>query len=103
MADNYSIMGSKSVTVLKGKTMEVKQVVNGGRLTGSYLSSWNNELQLTVTGGHEFSVKIGEEELRDLASRLNERIESIDVEREEKRQADGLPSTRDSAQGAILR
>ena len=64
------------------------QVVNGGRLTGSYLSSWNNELQLTVTGGHEFSVKIGEEELRDLASRLNERIESIDVEREEKIQTE---------------
>ena len=68
--------------------MEVKKVINGGKLTGAYLSSWNNELQLTVTGGHEFSVKIGEEELRDLASRLNERIVSIDTEREEKIQAE---------------
>ena len=68
--------------------MEVKQVVNGGKLTGSYLSSWNNELQLTVTGGHEFSVKIGEDELRDLSSRINERIVSIDTEREEKIQAE---------------
>ena len=68
--------------------MEVKQVVNGGRLTGSYLSSWNNELQLTVTGGHEFNVKINEEELRDLANRINERVESIDAERAEKLQAE---------------
>ena len=68
--------------------MEVKQVVSGGKLTGSYLSSWNNELQLTVTGGHEFSVKVGEEELRDLAERINERVEQIDVERDEKRQAE---------------
>ncbi len=68
--------------------MEVKQVITGGKLTGSYLSSWNNELQLTVEGGHEFSVKIPEDELRDLASRINERIVSIDKEREEERQAE---------------
>tara|TARA_B110000014_G_scaffold234784_1_gene198891 strand:- start:572 stop:826 length:255 start_codon:yes stop_codon:yes gene_type:complete len=68
--------------------MEVKKVINGGKLTGSYLSSWNNELQLTVVGGHEFNVKIGEEELRDLANRINERVESIDAERAEKLQAE---------------
>ena len=68
--------------------MEVKQVINGGKLTGSYLSAWNNELQLTVEGGHEFNVKIGEDELRDLSSRVKERIVSIDKEREEERQAE---------------
>ena len=68
--------------------MDVKKVITGGRLTGSYMSSWNNELQLTVEGGHEFNVKIDEGELRDLANRVNERIESIDKEREEERQAE---------------
>ena len=68
--------------------MQVKQVIAGGKLTSSYMSSWNNELQLTVEGGHEFSVKIDEGELRDLVNRLNERIASIDKEREEERQAE---------------
>ena len=68
--------------------MDVKKVITGGRLTSSYMSSWNNELQLTVEGGHEFNVKIDEGELRDLANRVNERIESIDKEREEERQAE---------------
>ena len=68
--------------------MQVKQVITGGKLTSSYMSSWNNELQLTVEGGHEFSVKIDEGELRDLANRVNERIEAIDKEREEERQAE---------------
>ena len=68
--------------------MEIKQVISGGKLSGSYMSSWNNELQLTVEGGHEFNVKIGEDELRDLSSRINERIVSIDKEREEERQAE---------------
>ena len=68
--------------------MEIKQVIAGGKLTSSYMSSWNNELQLTVEGGHEFSVKIDEGELRDLANRVNERVESIDKEREEERQAE---------------
>ena len=68
--------------------MEVKQVITGGKLTSSYMSSWNNELQLTVEGGHEISVKIDDGELRDLANRVNERIESIDKEREEERQAE---------------
>ena len=68
--------------------MEIKQVINGGKLTGSYMSSWNNELQLTVEGGHEINVKVPEGELRDLANRVNERIESIDKEREEERQAE---------------
>ena len=68
--------------------MEVKQVITGGKLTGSYLSSWNNELQLTVEGGHEINVKFDESELRDLANRLNERVEAIDKEREEERQAE---------------
>ncbi len=68
--------------------MEVKQVIEGGKLTSSYLSSWENKLQLTVEGGHELNIKVGESELRDLASRLNERIEAIDKEREEERQAE---------------
>ena len=61
--------------------MEVKQVISGGKLKGSYMSSWNSQLQLTVEGGHEINVKIPEEELRDLAKSLNERIEEIDTER----------------------
>ena len=64
--------------------MEIKQVVSGGKLTSSYMSSWNNELNLTVTGGHEFNVKIAEDELRDLANRINERLGTIDKEREEE-------------------
>ena len=64
--------------------MEMKQVITAGKLTSSYVSSWNNELQLTVVGGHEITVKVGEDELRDLADSLNERIVSIDKERAEE-------------------
>jgi len=67
--------------------MEVKQVINGGKLTSSYMSTWNSELQLTVEGGHEITVKVEEGVLRDLVSRLKERVETIDNEREEERQA----------------
>jgi hypothetical protein len=67
--------------------MEVKQVITAGKLTGSYMSSWNNELQLTVEGGHEFNVRIAEPELRDLAERVNERVKCIDVERQEELEA----------------
>jgi hypothetical protein len=67
--------------------MEVKQVVEAGKVTGSYMSSYNNSLQLTVEGGHEINVKLPEDCLRDLANRLNERIESIDKEREEEIEA----------------
>ena len=68
--------------------MEVKQVISAGKLTGTYMSSWNNELQLTVEGVHEVTVKLDEGVLRDLSVRLNERIESIDKERDEQRQAE---------------
>ena len=67
--------------------MEIKQVINGGKLKSSYLSSWSNELQLTVEGGHEFSVKIPEDELRDLANRINERLDTIDAEKQEELEA----------------
>ena len=67
--------------------MEVKQVVEAGRLTGSYLSSYNNQLQLTVEGGHDINVRLPEGELRDLANRLNERLESIDAEKQEELEA----------------
>ncbi len=63
--------------------MEIKQVIDGGKLKGSYMSSWNNQLQLTVEGGHEINLKIPEEELRDLTKSLNERIAEIDNERAE--------------------
>ena len=72
---------------LKGSTMEVKQVVEAGKLTSSYLSSYNNSLQLTVEGGHEINVRLPEGELRDLANRLNERLESIDAEKQEELEA----------------
>mgnify|MGYP003153870883 CR=1 FL=1 len=64
--------------------MKVHQVVEAGKVTGSYMSSYNNSLQLTVEGGHEINVKIPEGELRDLANRINERLESIDTERKEE-------------------
>lgn len=67
--------------------MEVHQVIEAGRLTGSYLSSYNNLLQLTVEGGHEINMKVPEDELRDLRNRLNERIECIDNERKEELEA----------------
>ena len=60
--------------------MEVKQVVEAGKVTGSYMSSYNNSLQLTVEGGHEINVRIPEDCLRDLANRLNERKEEMEAE-----------------------
>lgn len=80
--------------------MEVKQVINGGKLTGSYMSSWNMELQMTVEGGHEITVKLDESVLRDLQSRLNERVETIDKEREEERQAE-LAKLQEEAEEAV--
>jgi hypothetical protein len=68
--------------------MEVKQVVEAGKVTSSYMSSYNNSLQLTVEGGHEINVRLPEDCLRDLANRLNERIESIDTERKEEVEAE---------------
>jgi len=67
--------------------MEVKQVVDAGKVTSSYMSSYNNSLQLTVEGGHEINVKLPEDCLRDLANRLNERLESIDAEKQEELEA----------------
>jgi hypothetical protein len=64
--------------------MKIKQVVDAGKMTSSYLSSYRNDLQLVVEGGHELNITIPENELRDLANRINERIESIDKEREEE-------------------
>jgi len=80
--------------------MEVKQVIDGGKLTGSYMSSWNMELQMTVEGGHEITVKLDESVLRDLQSRLNERVETIDKEREEERQAE-LAKMQEEAEEAV--
>jgi predicted PilT family ATPase len=70
--------------------MKVHQVVEAGKVTSSYMSSYNNSLQLTVEGGHEINVKIPEDCLRDLANRLNERIESIETERKEELEAELL-------------
>ena len=64
--------------------MEVHQVIEAGKLTSSYLSSYNNQLQLTVEGGHEINMSIPEDCLRDLANRLNERVDVIDKERREE-------------------
>ena len=64
--------------------MEVHQVVEAGRLTSSFLSHYNNQLQLTVEGGHEINIRIPEDCLRDLANRLNERVAVIDNERKEE-------------------
>lgn len=64
--------------------MEVHQVIEAGKLTSSYLSSYNNQLQLTVEGGHEINMGLPEDCLRDLANRLNERVDVIDKERREE-------------------
>ena len=67
--------------------MKVHQVVEAGKVTSSYMSSYNNSLQLTVEGGHEITVVLGEDCLRDLANRLNERLESIDADKQEELEA----------------
>jgi hypothetical protein len=67
--------------------MKVSQQINAGKLTGSYISSWNNELQLSF-GDDQVTFKMDEGELRDLRNRLNERIESIDTERKEEVEAE---------------
>jgi|TARA_R110000824_G_scaffold293616_1_gene481905 hypothetical protein len=64
--------------------MKIRQVVDAGKVASSYMSSYRNELQLTVEGGHEINVSIPEDQLRDLANRINERVESIDKEREDE-------------------
>jgi len=82
------VIVSETTTSFKERAMEVKQVVDAGKVTSSYMSSYNNSLQLTVEGGHEINVRIPEDCLRDLANRLNERIESIDNERKEEMEAE---------------
>ena len=67
--------------------MKVSQQISAGNLTGSYISSWNNELQLNF-GDDQVTLKMDEGELRDLRNRLNERIESIDNERKEEMEAE---------------
>ena len=67
--------------------MKVSQVIECGKLTGSYLSSWNNELQLSF-GEDKVNMKLGEEELRDLSGRIIERIATIDEERKEQHEAE---------------
>lgn len=80
--------------------MKVHQVVEAGKVTSSYMSSYNNSLQLTVEGGHEINVKIPEDCLRDLANRLNERIESIETERKEEIEAELLAKAEAEAEAA---
>ena len=67
--------------------MKVSQQINAGKLTGSYISSWNNELQLSF-GEDKVNMKLGEEELRDLSGRIIERIAPIDEERKEQHEAE---------------
>ncbi len=63
--------------------MKVAQHITAGKLTGSYLSSWNNELTLNF-GEDQVKLTVPEDELRDLLERIEERIQSIDDERQEK-------------------
>ena len=60
--------------------MKVSQHIVAGKLTGSYLSSWNNELQLSF-GEDRVELKMGEDEMRELHGELTERIGEIDKER----------------------
>jgi|TARA_Y100000310_G_scaffold41620_1_gene38909 hypothetical protein len=63
--------------------VKISQQIAAGKLTSSYISSWNNELQLSF-GDDEITLKMDEAEMRDLRNRLNERIENIDNERKEE-------------------
>jgi len=63
--------------------VKFSQQIAAGKLTSSYISSWNNELQLSF-GDDEVTFKMDEAEMRDLRNRLNERIENIDNERKEE-------------------
>jgi len=63
--------------------MKVSQHITAGKLTSSYISSWNNELQLSF-GDNEVTFKMDEAEMRDLRNRLNDRIDTIDKERQEE-------------------
>lgn len=63
--------------------MKFSQRITAGKLTSSYISSWDNELQLSF-GDDEVTFKMDEAEMRDLRNRLNERIENIDNERKEE-------------------
>ena len=60
--------------------MKVTQTISAGKLTGSYLSSWNNELQLSF-GNDKVELKMDEDAMRELHGELTERIQDIDKER----------------------
>ena len=60
--------------------MKVRQTISAGKLTGSYLSSWNNELQLSF-GDDKVELKMDEDAMRELHGELAERIGEIDKER----------------------
>jgi hypothetical protein len=81
--------------------MKVSQQIAAGKLTSSYISSWNNELQLSF-GDDQITLKMDESELRDLHIRLGERIESIDTERKEKVEAELLAKAEAEAEEAEL-
>ena len=56
--------------------MTTKTVVNGGNVTGIYMSSWNKELTITVDGG-EILVDLDEKQLLRLRNDCNARLKRL--------------------------
>lgn len=56
--------------------MTTKTVVNGGKVTGIYMSSWNKELTISVDGG-EILVDLDEKQVLRLRNDCNARLKRL--------------------------
>jgi hypothetical protein len=56
--------------------MKVSQVIEAKNVTSAYIG-WNNELQLTVDGGH-LNIGLNHSSLREIAKALNVKITDQD-------------------------
>lgn len=56
--------------------MTTKTVVNGGNVTGLYMSSWNKELTLSVEGG-EILVDLDDKQVLRLRDACNSRLKKL--------------------------
>ena len=63
--------------------MKVSQQIDAGNLTASYVSSWSEKVELYF-GDDKVEFSYEEQQLRSLATRLNERIAQYDSERAEE-------------------
>ena len=56
--------------------MTTKTVVNGGKVTGIYMSSWSKELTISVEGG-EILVDLDEKQVLRLRNDCNTRLKQL--------------------------